>query len=193
MTCFTVLQFKILLKKIQISLFLVIRFLLLVNSGRQLSSTQMLTSSQWYRNKLRKVKVRKLLSQDKDSLMHKAKVVHTRKAKQQIQALLDWQTSLANQELLKQHFFFISASWEDKHHHSQCPYFLLLSSNVFKISLWLSWLSSPGRVLSQLTVHSQPPYFSRNARSKKDLFKHCSATNETLLSQVCNYAQYLQI
>lgn len=84
MTCFTVLQFKILLKKIQISLFLVIRFLLLVNSGRQLSSTQMLTSSQWYRNELRKVKVRKLLSQDKDSSMHKAKVVHTRKAKQQI-------------------------------------------------------------------------------------------------------------
>ena len=150
------------------------------NPSWQLSTTQPLTHlpHSGIGERIRRIKVRKLMGCDKDSLIGKAKATHSSKAKQGIhlplpigrQVFSHLQESRApsrvNGYLGRQNTMIPNVSS-----------FLLLPPALHAehdviwsgISLWSAGDSCPGCVASQLLVHPQPPHWWGGVRSRKGL------------------------
>ena len=137
------------------------------NPSQQLSPTQPLAHSPLSGNgeRIGRVKVRKLVGWDKDSLIGKAKATHTSKAKPGIHSSLPTSRQVFSHLQESRAPPHVTVTWEDKRHHSERPPFLLLPAALCAehdviwpgISLGSVRVSCPGCVPSQLLVSPQPP------------------------------------
>lgn len=149
------------------------------NLSQQLSTTQPLAHFSTIRilGRIGRIKVRKCVDWDKDSLIGKA--MHTSKAEQGIHSLFHMSRQVNRAPPC------IMVTWDVKCHHSKCPtlpsFPLFIYSawchNSMGISLWSVWVSCPSCVSSQLLVHLQHPHQCDSRRTEKPLMlcKHHSA------------------
>jgi len=127
--------------------------------------------------RITKVRVRKLMSWDKDSLTEKAQAMHTSKAKQEIHSLLPIGRQVFANLQKSRAPSYLGVIWEDKCHHSKFPSFLLFLPAFIAecditwhgISLWWTGVSCPSCVLFQLLVHLQPTRWQDGVRSRGGL------------------------
>ena len=100
-----------------------ISWVLWFNSSWQLSPTEPLAHSTpgGMGERIRRVKVRKLMGWDKDSLIGKAKAVRTSKAKQGIHLLLPTGRQVLSHLQGSRAPSHVTVTWEDKHQYSECP------------------------------------------------------------------------
>lgn len=144
------------------------------NLSQPPSTTQLLTHSptSGIRERVRRVKARKLVSWIKDSLMDKAKAIHTTKAKQIIPSLFPmgwWVFSHLWETRVPSH---IMVTWEDKHQDFKCSPVPLFSTHFICWAWCYMVWTIPSVIwgqLSQLPVHFQPPCQCNNPKSRKGL------------------------
>ena len=118
--------------------------------------------------------------------------MHASKAKQGIHSLLPIGRQAFSRLQESRAPSCITVTWEDKHHHSKRPPFLLLPSAFYAehdvigygISLWSVGLSCPSCVPSQLFLHAQSTHWWVGVTAEKalTLCKHCSAIMKTSLN-----------
>jgi len=127
--------------------------------------------------RIRRVKVWKLVRWDKESLTAKAKVAQARKAQQLIHSLLPISRWVFSHFQESGASSCVAVTWEDKCHHSEYPPFLLFTPTFiaeryiicYGISLWPVGVICPGSVPSQLLVQSQCTHCWGSVRSGKGL------------------------
>ena len=135
-----------------------------------------------------KVKVRKLMGWDKDSLIGKAKATQASKAKQGIHSLTSHQQAGVQPSPGEQgSTTCVMVTWEDKRHQlwMSLPSFffpqLYAEHDViwYGISLWSVGVSCPSSVPSQLLVPPQPARWWGGVRGRRRpwLCVSCSASN----------------
>ena len=143
--------------------------------------------------RIRRVKMRKIMGWDKDSLTGKAKATHTSKAKQGIHSPLPTSRQVFRHLQESRAPSCIAVTWEDRRSHSELPPSLSPSSPSFYCwapshAVWdipfLSWgqLSQ----LCPLPTSCAPTACSLVGQSEKQkkilaLCKHCSAIAQTYL------------
>ena len=101
----------------------------------QLSTTQPLAYCPpwWDGERTGRVKVRKLMGWDKDSLVGKAKAMHASKAKPEIRSLLAISRQLFSHRQESRAPACLMVTWEDKCHHSKRPCVL---SSFLSFTCW---------------------------------------------------------
>ena len=139
-----------------------------------------------------RVKVRKLVGRDKDSLIGKAKGTRTSKAKQGIYSPLPTGRPMLSHLQESRAPPRVTVTWEDRHHHSRrpplpssSPSFICCEHDAVRhgVSLWSVGVGCPGCVPSQPPVHPQPARWWGGVRDRKglDLGELCSAITKTSL------------
>lgn len=129
------------------------------NPSQQPRLTQPLTHSP---SKIRRVKAGELMGWEKDSLIGKAKAVHTSKANQGINSLLPMSSQLQESQAPSH----VMVAWEDKFHHSKCPPSLLYPSTLYTELGLEHPFGQLGSVSSQLPKHPQSPHQHGSSKSR---------------------------
>lgn len=95
----------------------------------------LLTPPQWDGKKISKVKVRKLIGQDKDSLKAKVRVLHTGKTKQGINSAHPIGRQVFRHSQASRAPSGKVATWEEKYHPSKHPFYSFhFFSNLYMLS-----------------------------------------------------------
>jgi len=103
--------------------------------------------------------------------------VYTSKAKQGINSLLPIARQVFSHPQESRAPSRVTATWEDKHHHSECSPFLLFAPAFiaeqdviwYGTSPWSVEVSYPGCVPSQPFVQSQPIHWWGSVRGRKSV------------------------
>jgi len=100
----------------------------------------------------------KLLGSDKDNSISKAKVPCISKAKEGIHSLLPISRQVFSHLQESRAPPHVKVTWENKHHHSKCPHFLLLAQ-VYVLSMTSYGMEYPFGQLGKAVPAVSPPSF----------------------------------
>ena len=147
--------------------------------------------------RIRRVKVRKLVGWENDSFIGKAKAAHTSKANQGIHSLLPIGRQVFSHLQESKATSRVMVTWEDKRHHSECPLPSSFFPQLCMLSVTSYGMEYPFGQLGHLSQPCHLPAFraSGSMRSQKVLgclatTKNISMSSPLFSSQIQNAALY---